>query len=153
MNQIRSPSRHFRKNSPFNGQQASFIIVKYKQSKSNKVKRVFRKEFYPKALRKVSNILAVTSILKHFKEETALRPQAPAGRSSEPLQYNIQTVKIYFEQNPKCHVRQAARVLDLSYGVIWKILRKNLKWKAYKAHLTQCRRPAIKESRLAACTF
>ena len=154
MDQIRSPNRRFRKNSPFNGEQAAFILTKYEQSKSIKeVQRAFRKGFYPKNPREVPNILAFTRIMQRFKEESALRPQVPAGRSSEPLRNNIEAVKKIFEQNPKCHIREAARVLGLSYGAIWKILRKNLKWRAYRPHLTQCLSPANMESRLAACTF
>ena len=50
MDQIRSPNRHFRKDSPFNGQLASLIIAKYEQSKSIKeVQRAFRTEFYSKS--------------------------------------------------------------------------------------------------------
>ena len=101
----------------------------------------------------VPNILAFTRILKPFQEESSLRPQVPAGRSSEPLRNNIEAVKKFFEQNPKLYIREAARVLGLSYGAIWIILRKNLKWRAYRPHLTQCLSPANKESRLAACTF
>ena len=114
MDQIPSPNRCFRKNSPFNGQQAAFILTEYVQSKSIKeVQRKFRKEFYPNNPREVPNILAFTRILKRFQEESALRPQVPAGRSSEPLRNNIQAVKKIFEQNLKCHIREAARVLKL----------------------------------------
>ena len=118
--QTKSP---LEKNSHFNGQRPSFIIVKCEQSQSIKeVKRAFRREFYPKAPRKVLNILAFARILKHFKKETALRSQAPTGSSSMPLQNNIETV--FFKRNPKCHGRQAARVLGLSYRAIWRILEK-----------------------------
>ena len=58
-------------------------------------------EFYQKNPRKVPNILAFTRILKRFQEESALRPQVPAGRSSEPLRNNIEAVKNFFEQNSK----------------------------------------------------
>ena len=135
MDQIRSPNRHFRKNSPFNGKQAAFILSKYEELKSIKeVQRAFRKEFSPKKPREVLNILAFTRIIKRFKEESALRPRVPAGRSSESLRNNIDAVKLFFEQNPKCHIREAARVLGLSCGSICKILRKDLKWKAYRPH-------------------
>ena len=144
---------NFKKYSPFNGQYALFIIVKYEQSKSiKKIQRAFRREFYPKAPRKVPNIVAFTRILKRFKEETALEPQAPTGGSSEPLQNNIETY-YYYGQNSKCHVRQAVRVLDLRNGAIWRISKKNLKWKAHKQQVTQCLILAKKKSRLEACTF
>ena len=49
MDQICSPNRSFRKNSPFNEKQAAFILTKYEQSKSIKeVQRKFRMEFYQK---------------------------------------------------------------------------------------------------------
>ena len=43
--------------------------------------------------------------------------------------------------------------LGLSYGQVWRILRKVLKWRAYSTHLVQILSPANKESRVAACTF
>ena len=116
MDQIRSPNHRFRKNSPFNGEQAAFILTKYEQSKSvEEVQRAFRKGFYPNNPREVPNILGFTRIMQRFKEKSALRPQVPAGRSSEPLRNNIEAVKKFFEQNPKCHIREAARALGLSY--------------------------------------
>ena len=67
MNQICSPSYHFRKNSLFNGQQASFFIVKYKQSKSIKeVQRAFRRKFYPKAPRKDAQYLGIHKNFETF---------------------------------------------------------------------------------------
>ena len=118
--------------------QRTTVIIHHRQIRTVEEQqggpKSIQKEFYTKPPCKVPNILAITKILKRLKEETAL-------------------LQIYFEQNPKCHVRQAARVLDLSYGEIWRILRKNLKWKAYKPHLTQCLGLANKESRSAACTF
>ena len=102
MDQIRRPNRRFRKNSPFNGEQAAFILIKFEQSKSIKeVQRAFRKGFYTKNLREVPNILAFTRIMQRFKEESALRPQVPAGRSSEPLRNNIEAVKKIFRAKSK----------------------------------------------------
>ena len=70
MDQICSPNRRFRKNSPFNGEQAAFILTKYEQSKSIKeVQRAFRKGFYPKNLCEAPNILAFTRNMQRFKEE------------------------------------------------------------------------------------
>ena len=62
----------------------------------------------------------------------------------------IETLKIYFEQNPKYHVTQAARLLCLRYGAIWRIFEEKSKM---KPHLTLCLGPANKESRCAAFTF
>ena len=62
-------------------------------------------------------------------------------------------MKDFFEASPKAHLREAAEVLEMSFGQIWNILRKKLKWKPYKPHLAQVLSADNMESRLAACTF
>ena len=46
---------------------------------------------------------------------------------------NIENVKQYFTENPRCSIREGCSELDLSYTIIWRILRKYLHWKAYKS--------------------
>ena len=114
----------------FNGQQKSFISVKYEQSKSI-VQRAFRREFYSKAPRKVPNIFAFTRILKLCKEKNWSSTWSLCRQIKRAIAEQ-QTVKFYFEQNPKSPVRQAERALGFSYfEIFWRIMRKNLKWKAY----------------------
>ena len=45
---------------------------------------------------------------------------------------NIEIVKQYFTEKPRCGIREGCSELDLSYTTIWRILRKHLHWKAYK---------------------
>ena len=45
---------------------------------------------------------------------------------------NIENVKQYFTENPRCGIREGCSELYLSYTTIWRILRKHLHWKAYK---------------------
>ena len=47
---------------------------------------------------------------------------------------NVKRVKDYFEQNQKSH-KEWCTLLNMSYSTIWRILRKNLKFKAYRPHL------------------
>ena len=61
--------------------------------------------------RKVPNILNFTRIVKRIKQETALRPQAPAGRSSEPLQNNIDCKNL-------CKAESEIRKQSPSYGAV-----------------------------------
>ena len=63
----------------------------------------------------------------------------PAGTSPEgdaSKEERDERVKTYFDANPMSSVRQAARILNLSYGCVWRILRNTLHWKAYKPQLT-----------------
>ena len=50
-------------------------------------------------------------------------------------QYDVQAVIDYLTLNDKTHIRQAAQDLVYSIGKIWFILRKILKWRAYRPHI------------------
>lgn len=65
----------------------------------------------------------------------------------------VEKVKSFFTDHEKSHIREAVNELGLCFGTIWTILRKVLKWKAYRPHLVQTLSPANMESRLAACQF
>ena len=66
---------------------------------------------------------------------------------------SVQAVENFFLTSPKAHIREAVDRLWMSYGQVWKILRKSLKGWSHRPHLAQVLSPANKESRLAACTF
>ena len=51
------------------------------------------------------------------------------------------------------HIREASDILNLSMGTVWKVPRKNLKWKAFKPHKVQVLSPANKLARKSACEF
>ena len=86
-------------------------------------------------------------VIDCFEKSASVRPIVPAGCPSASEE-DTQRVK-----NPKAHLREAAEVLEMSFGHIWNILRTKLKWKPYKPHLAQVLSADNMESRLAACTF
>ncbi len=45
---------------------------------------------------------------------------------------NIKIIKEYFTKNENKSIHKGSYALDLNYSTIWTILRKSLKWKAYK---------------------
>ena len=45
---------------------------------------------------------------------------------------NIMIIKEYFMENENKSFHKGSNDLDLSYSTVWTILRKSLKWKAYK---------------------
>ena len=150
---VRSPLTRFRLDSPFTAQQSTFIILKYGELKSVvSVMRAFRKEFYPNNPRYVPNRKIFERVVQRFKSNASVRPNLSLGSPPSTAQ-DIARVKNFFLRNKKAHIRQAVVELGMGFGTIWKILRKVLKWKAYRPHLAQVLSPANKESRLAACTF
>lgn len=62
-------------------------------------------------------------------------------------------MKNFFTENDRSHIREASDRLNLSMGTVWKVLRKNLKWKAFKPHKVQVLSPANKLARKSACEF
>ena len=60
------------------------------------------------------------------------RAKTEEDRRTTVTNENIRRVEEYFTANEKVSLRDAAADLDLSYTMIWKILRKCLKWKAYR---------------------
>ena len=150
---VRSPKRSFRLNSPFSTEQCAFVIFEYGRLQSLKlVQREFRKKYFPKNPREVPRLMAFHRLVERFKKDAAVRPKVtpgPPGTSAE----DVQRVKSFFQRKKKAHIRQAVQELNLSFGTIWKILRKVLKWKAYRPHLVQVLSPANMESRVAACSF
>jgi hypothetical protein len=53
----------------------------------------------------------------------------------------------------EARIRQAVGDLGLSYGKLWRILRKRLKCKSYRHHKVQILSAANMESRLSPCSF
>ena len=150
---VRSPRRGFRLDTPFSKEQSAFIIFEYGRLQSLKlVQREFRKKYCPKNPRQVPRLTAFFRLVDRFKNEAAVRPKVSHG-SPQISDADVQRVKSFFQRNKKAHIRQAVQELDLSFGTIWRILRKVLKWKAYRPHLTQVLSPANMESRVAACSF
>ena len=136
------PKRSFRFNSPFSTEQCAFVIFEYGRLQSLKlVQREFRKKYFPKNPREVPRLMAFHRLVERFKKDAAVRPKVTPG-PPETSAEDVQRVKSFFQRKKKAHIRQAVQELNLSFGTIWKILRKVLKWKAYRPHLVQVLSPA-----------
>ena len=78
--------------------------------------------------------MAFKWIVERFLESGGqTRPLSPPGREP-PSWEDITAVKTFFSNNKKAHLAEAIREMVMSVGKIWLILRKVLKWKAYKPH-------------------
>ena len=148
-----SPNRRFKSNSPFSREQASWIVLKYGELKSmTRVRRAFRLHFMSDRHREVPTKTAFHRLVRRFKMTGSLRPITSPGRA-QPTADEVKKVEQFFTKNPTAHVREASRQLRMSFGKVWRILRKTLKWKPYRPHLCQVLSPANMQSRLAACEF
>ena len=66
---------------------------------------------------------------------------------------DIARFKQYFKNNDMKHLREASRDLGMSKTTLWRILRVDLKWKAYKPSIGHVLTETDKDRRLAACQW
>ena len=133
-----------RKNSPFTEEQQTFIILKYGEVGSiSQVKRAFGTRFHPKHPRNAPSFCQIQRVVDRFLTTGSVNPSSPPGLPPT-LEGDITRVKNYFDRNPRAHLRAAMVDLDMSIGKVWRILRKNLKYKPYRPHTAQILSPANK---------
>ena len=139
--------------SSFTDEQCRFIILKFGEVKSVlKVRRAFRLKYFQSSPRQVPHIRAFHRLIKKFENHgTVQHLPTPAGKRASVD--DVEKVKRFFENSPEASIRSAVAELALSYGRIWRILKQDLKWKAYKPHLAQALSSSNKISRLQACEF
>ena len=135
--------------SPFTKVQIPWII--YKMGELNNIKldqRAFRLKFHPKNPREVPNYMAFKRLVERFESSGGqTRPKSPPGLVTTSEE-SILLVKNFFTENKEAHIREASRVLKISRGQIWRILRQNLNWKAYRPHSCQVLSPNHMQVRL-----
>ena len=116
------------------------------------VRRSFRQQFCPRKPRGVPRPNAFHRLIERFEREGATWPSVPSGRSSTADE-EVEKVKVFFKENSAAHVRQASQQLKMATGKVWKILRRNLRWRPYRPHLAPALTSAHQASRLQACRF
>ena len=124
--------------SPFSLEERIFIVNKFAELKSiSDVKRVFRLRLYPKNPRAVPTYMAFQRVVNKFGSCGDVGDPKPERlRRNFVPEEDVRAVEDFFRRNEKAHIREAARELNFSFGKVWHILRKVLKWKAYKPHVT-----------------
>ena len=135
--------------SPFTKDQIPWVIFKFGELKNiKKVQRSFRLEFCPSRPKDVPNYMAFKRLVERFEKSGGQsRPMCPPGRAPTS-QEDITAVKGFFMANKKAHLAEASRTLDMAKGKIWYILRRILKWKAYKPHVSHILSQANMKARL-----
>ena len=116
---LSKPIRHYRQNSPFSQEQASWIILKFSELKSLiEVRRAFRQKFFPKHPRYVPAHPAFLRLVERFETAGAVHLLTAQGPGSNP-DGDVSRVRWYFDDNPDCHVRGAAEQSGMSFGNVW----------------------------------
>ena len=142
-----------RKDSPFAKEQATFIILKYGEVRNTTVvRRAFKKHFHPKNPRAVPQNTVFQRLIDRFLNQGSVIQKTPEGLPPHS-EDEIHAVKMFFERDPKAHIRKAVVELAMPYGKVWKILRKDLKFKPFRPHLSQILSPANIEVRVAGSIF
>ena len=93
---------------------------------------------------------AFLRIIKRFDESGGVtgRGKTQEDRRTAVTPENIKRIDEFFTANPKSSIRNASNDLDLPFGTIWNILRRELKWKAYRPTRVNRLTPKNKEDRL-----
>ena len=106
------------------------IVLKFGELKSpSKVRRAFRKKYFPSNPRQVPHIRVFYRLIKEFENHGTVQHLPITGRRPATVD-DVERVKQFFENSPKASIISAVNKLEISYGKIWKILRQDLKWKA-----------------------
>ena len=150
---LSKPIGHYRQNTPFTQEQASRVVLKFGELKNlSDVRRLFSQQFFPKHPQNVPGLKAFQRIVERFGTEGTVHPTTPKGFRPTP-DGDVDRVRKFFDDHPDSHDRGAAEQLGMSFGKVWKILRKKLKWKPYRPHLTTVLSPSNMEARQTTCSF
>ena len=141
--------------SPFSEEERIWITKKFGELKSaTKVRRAFRLSFPERDHNSIPKQMQFQRVLDKFDASGDVGdPQVKPRVGDSVPQCDVQAVKDYFTLNDKAHIREAARELGYSIGKIWFILRKILKWRAYRPHTATVLTVKQRKTRLQAAEW
>ena len=144
------------KSSPFTLEQRITIEKDYIVLKSIiEVRRKFARdngiEKYPRKLPPES---AFRRVVANFDKTGSVNNQTPPGQQKfQRIDENVQQVRQMLRSKDGLSVRYIADHLDLSYGTVWRILRKDLHFYAYKPKLVVPLTDSHKSLRVEFCNW
>ena len=124
--------------SPFSPDQRIWIVKKFGELKSaTLVRRAFRIEFKVNSPSKLPHQKQFSRVIEKFEACGDVGdPETKRKPSDGVPQNDVKAVQDFFSKNEEAHIRDAVKELGFSFGKIWFILRKVLKWKPYRPHTT-----------------
>ena len=118
----KSPNRHFKTNSPFNYEQAGWVVEKCAGLESlTVVRRAFRFKFSPRKPAAIPHLNAFQRLVERFRMVAATRPCVRSGRQLM-TPGEMEQVRDFFRKNATVHARQACEEFKMSIEKVLKIL-------------------------------
>ena len=108
------------------------------------------------APRRVPSVMAFRRLTERFIASGQTQPQAFKGSRPALTDESVERVREFVRRNPRkkaLSVRQIANSLGISFGTVWRILRKKLMWYPYKPHAVIPLSDAHKTARLNFCQW
>ena len=140
-------------NSAFTKEELAFITRQFgKNQAASTIRRAFRVKFCPKNPRNVPKVRAFSRVIARLQDNGSAHPRPAPGKEEISVD-TVESVRNFFMENERSNIREASSRLNLSIGTVWKILRKNLKWKAFKPHKVQVLSAANRLARMSACEY
>ena len=150
---MKSPNRALRKDSTFKKERETWIVRNAGSKPIETLRREYITHFKITNKHKVPRADKFKRIVDRFDQTGGVtllcREPIFLGRTKE----NIDKVEAFFEEDQQRSIRQATRELNLAFGTIWNILRKDLHWKPYRFKRVQKLSPKNKESRVTFCNW
>ena len=151
---VKSPTpRSRRKDSPFSKEEEIWVVRNGGSKTPTKIRREFIIHFNITNRHRVPDPIQFKRLLKRFDKTGGV-----TGQHGEPVlaartPENVKRVRDFFEEDGRRSVREATRELDLAFGTVWTILRKDLHWRPYRFKRVQKLSPQNMEARVDFCQW
>jgi len=156
-NMPKSPVPRIRRHdSPFSKEEEVWLVKRSAFMTATHLRRAYIVQFLgTRNHRDAPHRKAFQRLIKRFEESGGVTGRGPLDeqRRTAVTEENIGAVEAYFTDDPKSSIRNAADDLDLTYCTIWTILRKSLKWKAYRPTKVNRLTEANKAARVQFCQW
>ena len=134
---MKSPTPRIRRSdSPFTKEQEIWLVKRSASLGPTALRRAFIIQFLDKdeGYKKAPHPKAFSRLIERFDQTGGVtgKGKTKEQRMIAVTEENIHRVEEYFTENERKSIRDACHDLNLTFGTIWQILRRNLKWKAYR---------------------
>ena len=151
---VKSPTRRSRRaDCPFSKEDQIWIIQNSASNTPTQLRRMFIRHKNMLSHHLAPSRTAFSRLVHRFQSTGGVtgvnNGQTPFVATPE----NVDKVRSFFEENPTEGISSAVRKLKISFGTIWFILRRHLRWRPYKFKKVNKLTPANEEARRSFCRW
>ena len=151
---VKSPTpRSRRSDCPFTKEEQIWIVTNSAQKTPSQIRRLFIRDRNIVNKHKVPGRHAFKRLVDRFQTTGGVTGSNKGLPPFAVTPENVQKVETFFEENPTASISTAVRELGLSFGSIWFILRRHLKWRPYKYKKVNKLTPQNEEARRIFCSW